>query len=286
MQGGTTLDSPIRIGGSTGASGNPGLLPYKSKNIDLSAEWYYAPQSYVSVGYFHKDVSNFISNNTVNMPEFGLTNPATGPNVAAAKAALGSGATTQQIRTWIAANYPSTAVPGTNNIYGQPGDPLVNFVITKPENSNQQAALQGWEFAVQHSFGTTGFGMILNYTIVDSDTQYNNALPHTITQFAVNGASDSANAVLFYDKGPLQGRVAYNWRDKFLSGYGSDPYYVEAYGQYDASGSYKFKNGVTVFVEAINLTNEGRRGHERNNQSIFFAAPGYARYNIGARYSF
>jgi outer membrane receptor protein involved in Fe transport len=35
LQGGTTLDSPIRIGGSTGSSGNPGLMPYKSKNIDV-----------------------------------------------------------------------------------------------------------------------------------------------------------------------------------------------------------------------------------------------------------
>lgn len=40
LQGGTTLDAPIRVGGSTGRSGNPGLLPYKSKNIDVSAEWY------------------------------------------------------------------------------------------------------------------------------------------------------------------------------------------------------------------------------------------------------
>jgi TonB-dependent receptor len=286
LQGGTTLDAPIRIGGSTGRSGNPALLPYKSKNIDLSAEWYYAPQSYVSVGYFHKDVSNFISNTTVTMPEFGLTNPATGAHVTAAKAALGAGATTQQIRTWIATNYPATAVAGTNNIYGQSGDPLVNFVITRPVNSDQQAALSGWEFAVQHNFADTGFGVILNYTIVDSDTKYDNTIRYTIPQFAVNGVSDSANAVLYYDKAGLQARVAYNWRDKFLSGYGTDPYYVEAYGQYDASASYKFGNGVTVFVEGINLTNEGRRGHERNSQSVFFAAPGYARYNMGVRYAF
>ena len=45
LQGGTTLDAPIRVGGSTGRSGNPGLLPYKSKNIDVSAEWYYDRES-------------------------------------------------------------------------------------------------------------------------------------------------------------------------------------------------------------------------------------------------
>src|SRR3546814_3100834 len=51
MQGGRTLDTLFRVGGGTGAQGNPGLIPYKSKNIDLSAEWYYAPSSYVSVGW-------------------------------------------------------------------------------------------------------------------------------------------------------------------------------------------------------------------------------------------
>ena len=52
LDGGLTVNSPARVsGGSTGFSGNPGLLPYKSKNIDLSAEWYYAPASYLSAPY-------------------------------------------------------------------------------------------------------------------------------------------------------------------------------------------------------------------------------------------
>src|SRR3546814_12194929 len=75
MQGGRTLDTLFRVGGGTGAQGNPGLIPYKSKNIDLSAEWYYAPDSYVSVGWFHKDVSNFLSSTRVDTTAFGLTTP-------------------------------------------------------------------------------------------------------------------------------------------------------------------------------------------------------------------
>lgn len=39
MQGGITVAQPLRPnGGSTASRGNPGLLPYKAKNIDLSAE--------------------------------------------------------------------------------------------------------------------------------------------------------------------------------------------------------------------------------------------------------
>ena len=58
-------DIAPRIGLSRGDEevriGNPQLDPYESKNIDLSAEWYYDRDSYISVGYFNKDVSNFIS---------------------------------------------------------------------------------------------------------------------------------------------------------------------------------------------------------------------------------
>ncbi|MBB6686293.1 TonB-dependent receptor, partial [Proteus mirabilis] len=90
----------------------------------------------------------------------------------------------------------------------------------------------------------------------------------------------------FYDKNGLQARVAYNWRDGFLSGYGFDPYYVKAYGQFDASASYEIRKGVTVFVEGINITNADRKGYQRNNQTVFFAAPGYARYAAGARFTF
>ena len=79
MQGGLTLDELFRVGGGTGSQGNPGLLPYKSKNIDLSAEWYYGTESYLSVGYFHKDVSNFISTTRVDQTAFDLHTPVGGP---------------------------------------------------------------------------------------------------------------------------------------------------------------------------------------------------------------
>lgn len=290
LNGGLTLNSPVRPdGGGTGASGNPGLLPYKSKNIDLSAEWYYGRESYVSVGYFDKNVTNFIATTTTQTPALGLTNPAKGAGgaaVAAARAALGAGASFVDILAYVRTNNPSLIDPATGGILGQTGDPSVIFTLGQPGNSDQKAHLSGWEFAVQHSFWNTGFGAILNYTIVNSDTSYNNALRYTETQFAVTGVSDSANAVLFYDKNGLQARVAYNWRDKFLSGYGFDPFYVEAYGQFDVSASYEFRKGLTAFVEGINITNADRRGHMRNDQTVFFAAPGYARYAAGLRLTF
>ena len=302
LQGGIQVNQPLRPGGgSTASSGNPGLLPYKSKNIDASAEWYFGRNSYFSVGYFHKEVSNFIANETVQQPLFGLTNPGQGAIFLSARSALGPNAaftdnlgaggmpSASSILGYVIANYP-TAVSynGTQpvGIIGQPGDPLVQFTTTRPGNSDKVAKLWGWEFAVQHTLGDTGLGAIVNYTIVRSDTRFDNTLRYTATQFAVNGVSDSANAVLFYDKNGIQARVAYNWRDGFLAGYGFDPYYIDAYGQFDVSASWEIKKGYTVFVEGINVTNADRRGHQRNDQTVFFAAPGYARYSAGFRLNF
>lgn len=290
MQGGITVNQPLRPGGgSTAGSGNPGLFPYKSKNIDLSAEWYYGNDSYVSVGYFNKKVSNFIANTTVQGPLFNLTNPATGAAVQAARTALGGNPGFAAILAYLAVNNPSVVefsngVP--RGVLGRPTDPAVQFTINRPGNTTQVANLNGWEFAVQHSFWETGFGAQVNYTIVNSDTQFDNTLRYTATQFAVNGVSDSANAVLYYDKNGFQARVAYNWRDGFLGGYGFDPFYIDAYGQFDVSASWEFKKGMTAFVEGINITKADRRGHMRNDQTVFFAAPGYARYSAGLRVNF
>ena len=86
--------------------------------------------------------------------------------------------------------------------------------ITVPANQ-QSASLDGWEFNVQHVFGESGFGLAANYTIVDSGLTYDNY--NLGEQFALEGLSDSANLVAFYEKGRWQVRAAYNWRDKFLS---------------------------------------------------------------------
>src|SRR3546814_4700738 len=74
--------------------------------------------------------------------------------------------------------------------------------------------------------------------------------------------------------------------DKFLEGTGPNPFYVEAYWQIDASASWEFVPGITGFVEGINLTGEGRRGHLRHKNNVTFASPGFARYAAGVRFAF
>ena len=287
LQGGRRIDQLFRVGGGTGSVGNPGLIPFKSKNVDLSAEWYYSPESYLSVGYFHKDVSNFIGNTQVNTTIPGITNPVGGPRYQAALAALvarGVEATFANIRDFFAATYPGSVANGA--IIAQPNDPTVNFVINTPFNSDQTAKVDGFEFAIQHSFWDTGFGTILNYTIVNGNRNYDNRLPSTVSQFAITGLSDSANAVLFFDKYGIQARAAYNWRKGYLSGAGVNPTYINTYGQLDGSASYTFRQGVTVFAEAINILGADRGGHLRSDNNITFATRQDARYSAGVRLAF
>ncbi|WP_370714143.1 TonB-dependent receptor [Sphingomonas sp. IW22] len=296
LQGGLELDTNPRIGGGTGRLGNPNLIPFKSKNIDFSAEWYFDRESYISVGYFNKDVSNFIGSTQVDQSAFDLRNPGSGPRYRAAVAALGT-TDAVRVRDYILRNYPaSSEITGTTqaggvdyltgNIFGLPEDDLFNFQITQPFNSDRTANINGWEFAIQHRLWDTGLGFILNYTIVNGDAKYNNTLDPNIGQFALTGLSDSANVVGYYDKNGIQARVAYNWRDKFYAGGAFDPTYVEAYGQVDASASWEFMQGLTVFAEGINILGANRRGHRRSEEFVTFAQPGYARYMGGLRFTF
>jgi len=54
----------------TGGGGNPDLNPYKSSNVNASIEWYFAPEAILSAEVFHKDISNYILQQTVAEQHF------------------------------------------------------------------------------------------------------------------------------------------------------------------------------------------------------------------------
>lgn len=276
----------VRVGGGTATSGNPNLKPLLSTNSDLSVEWYYDDASYVSAGYFIKDLKDFIGTAQRTLGST-IKTPVGGSRYNAAVAAVGTD--NALVRQYIFDHSPAgdTYVQG-NNIYAMPSDPTVVLSATYPVN-NKEAKVDGFEAAVQHTFGESGFGVVANYTAVDSDLTYdNNSLAE---QFAVLGLSDSYNLVAFYDKNGIQARIAYNWRDEFLSYVDGtegtrNPVYVEAYGQVDASVSYSITENLTVSLEGSNLTNEHSRSHGRAWQQLFNYTETGARYNLGARYKF
>lgn len=294
LAGGTTVGQNVdRLGGS-GASGNPNLLPLESDNIDLSIEYYYEEGSYISLAYFDKTVTNGISLEQVSSPVFGIHNPADGPKYREAIAAVGSEA--EAIRNYIFENYED----GTNvfldpdtgqiQIKGTEDDNLINFLIQQPSNSEDENGYDGIEFTVQHLIGETGFGVVANYTMVNTESNYDNfKLEDTGAEL---GISDTANFIVFYDNDGLQARIAYNWRDQFLSqtwqGTGDNPVYTEAYHQLDFNVSYDIPmiEGLNVFFEGLNVTDESTRKHGRASYQLMEYVQTGARYALGARYSF
>lgn len=283
--------------GGSGRRGNPQLLPIESSNIDLSLEWYYGDASYASIGYWTKDVENFINNRTYkDQPLFtDLNTPFEGDLYNQAVEAITGGDPqfdfdNADVNTYFAENFadePNVEVVGEGEdievtITGLGSDPVALFDVTIPINE-RTTKVKGWEMVVQHTFDS-GFGFQANYTIVDGDLQYDINLNEE--QWVVPGMSDTANLVAFYEKDGLQARIAYNWRDQYLQSAAQNPRFVEEYFQWDFNVSYEINDNLAVFVEGINLTEEDQRIHGRSSYQVREYSVGHARYNIGARYVF
>ena len=290
LAGGRSLTGSPKPDARTGGQGNTNLLPFESTNLDLSLEYYYGEGSYASVGYFKKDVDNFISNATQEITIDGLYDILNGPRYLEAVASVearGEQATTNAI-------FNEMLALGYGNAYGaiEPtsSDPLMVWKITQPQNTDSKS-VDGIEVAVQHLFGESGFGLGVNATFVDGDVEFdsNDLEP----QFPLEGLSDSANFQAFYDKDGLSVKVTYAWRDSYLIGVGqaqgstdAPPQFGDTYGQWDLSVNYDINENMTVFFEGINLNNEPERGYGRYEEQCLFARQYGPRYTIGARYSF
>ncbi|GAB3341329.1 TonB-dependent receptor [Marilutibacter aestuarii] len=296
IQGGQRLANIVRVDGGDGSQGNPALSPLESDNFDLSFEWYYGEASYLSVGYFRKNITNFISTTIVEGTPFNLHTPVGGTYWNNAINAGCAASDLVCIRDYIFTNHagdPGVTVTGTNaagqltgSIVGQPGDPIATFDIVQPANQRSDH-LDGWEFNIQHMFGDSGFGLAANYTIVDSGLTFDNT--SLGDQYPMVGLSDSANLVAFFDKYDWQIRAAYNWRDEFLNGIGgqgNNPNYTEAYGQLDMNVSYRVDDHWTLFAEGINLTDETQRVFARHSNQLRYATQTGPRYMFGFRYTF
>ena len=322
----TSVEAPSRIthlGDQPSASqGNARLDPLESNNFDFSVEYYYGEANYFSVGFFQKNVSNFVGVQQADESLFGLRD-ATASNstflaqaiselssigvaesedalfsmtailqnmsdftetsgAAAYQAAEGAASSTQAFHEAIFSEYDVTPV-GT--------DPLIAFAVKSPTNS-KTAEIYGFELASQHFFGETGFGYQFNYTTVEGDIGYENGSDPSEDQFALPGLSDTLNLVGIYEKDGLSARLAYNWRDSFLSqvnrsvGSTRNPEYTDSVEQLDLNVSYEFDSGVTVALDAINLTGEGQRKYGRNKNATFFVQELDPRYVFSARYTF
>ncbi|MDX2428839.1 MAG: TonB-dependent receptor [Xanthomonadales bacterium] len=274
-----------KVGNRDVTVGNPELEPYVSDNFDLSLEWYYAPGSYVSVGYYYKIVDNFLVNTTVNRTYEGLTDAYIGPTAELARQQLADeGIVATDTRVFERMNEILGNDPGTF-LTDLPGDPLAVFDASTVTNG-ERGKLHGWELQVQHLFGDSGFGVIGNATFVGGDVDVDREVDGRF--FALGGLSDSANFQVFYENDTFAARLLYNWRDEFYNGgvnQGS-PVFTEAYSQIDANFTWYASDNWTVFIEGYNLTNETQRTYARYPEMFLRGNQWGARYAIGASYRF
>ncbi len=313
---GTPNGSTLFGAQSNAQANNPGLVPLESDNIDVSLEWYFSDNGYVSAGFWDKRVKNFIGNQVTDETVFGIRDQTAGRRALDALQYLedngyavddtslftlmtmieNPGTFTDTNGTWTggAANYDGSSAQAVAfatryDILPNAEDPQYIFAVSRPVNS-KEANINGWELAGQYFFGSTGFGVLANYTIVNGDVEFNNASDPDENQFALLGLSDSANLVLMYENFGFTVRLAYNWRDEFLAnanvGSSRNPIYVEEYEQIDLSVGYDVNDHLSVAFEGLNLTEEDVRWHGRSKKQMWFVEDQGARYSVGARYKF
>lgn len=140
----------------------------------------------------------------------------------------------------------------------------ITYQVTRPFNTGA-SVIRGAEFGYQQFYDflpgwLSGLGLQANYTYIDSDVE-GSSLP-------LAGLSrNSYNIIGMYEKGPLSLRIAYNWRDKYMTSISAAPstvgipIYMDAYGWLDASANYRFSDRVSLAIEGTNLLGTERTSY-------------------------
>ena len=271
------------------AKGNPFLEPVTSRQIDLTAEWYFNPVGSVTVAVFNKQLKDIIVNQLSNYPlpdvngkmyDFVVTSPVNG----AKGKARGFEVAYQQY---------FDKLPGWMSGIGM----QANFTFVDSSTKMYNPVFS--EYC--SSTGNNVANLNLNMNGCDTDGRTFGNLP-------LQGLSRrSANLALMYDKGPLSSRLAYSWRSKHLQAVnvngtnGGDglntnpasatfgatnlpwalPTWADDYGQLDGGISYKFGENLSFGFEAQNLTDA--KFKQLMQQGI--GMKGRAWFSTGRRYT-
>lgn len=156
------------------------------------------------------------------------------------------------------------------------GGPLSTYING---GTSQIRGLEG-EFRTQftHLPGLlSGLGTELNYTYANTGKT---GLAH-----------NSYNAIVFYQKGPLQARLAYNWRGTNFNGGNSslgDPLniYSKPVGYLDASIYYTINDNVSVYLQGSNLTDAYDDEYAQYPNAFYSQNISERRYTAGVRVKF
>jgi TonB-dependent receptor len=135
------------------------------------------------------------------------------------------------------------------------------FRIARPGNTGS-GKLKGVELAYQQFYDglpgvLSGLGVLANVTYSDGKTE--DVL--TGRDRTITGVSDWVyNVIGLYEKNAWSGRLAYNWRSKFVDSYafaanasGVYDIHVDNTAQMDGSVSFKLNDNFTLTFEAVNI---------------------------------
>jgi len=138
----------------------------------------------------------------------------------------------------------------------------VIFIVAQPVNG-RGASVQGLELSYRTVFNSLpspfdGLGTQISYTYTDSNANYFDAARPDAAHYSLEGLSKSSfTCVAFYEKGPLQARVSYTWRDHYLEAPQTQtgvPQFTASYAQLDAGVQYSLNKHIILTADAVNLT--------------------------------
>ncbi len=273
------LSTSLTFSGSANTpvvAGNPNLIPEAVWSFDIAGEWYFAPSSLVSVGFFHKIRTNLFADRQED--------PA--PNLVGNQLNIDITPPCEQggIFNPIADRNINNPTPGTGICV-----PL-RTTFNVPGTTTQT----GIEVAFQHDLSAyedvlgfaSGFGFIGNFTYQwtgGSAEEYRavDGPRNIFTQLGITNAQDKIelanlskyafNTTLFYDKYGLNARLRYTWRSSYLNEerfFFGLPLVNGARGQLNASVNYDVTDNINVGIEGINLLRQDANQYCVNNKAL------------------
>lgn len=208
---------------------NPQLDPTRADSFDTSFEWYFAEEAIASVAFFYKDIES----RPIGVEREG---------------------------TYASTGLPLSLLVPTSPAEADPeGRP---WTISSLENG-PGAEVQGFELAFQTPLTTfveneflSDFGVIANYTYVDSDVEYTFG-SETVKERLFGLSNNSYNATLYYEREQFNARISAAYRDDYITGTSGTGNRFEGFDgtmNIDFSAGYELNDNATISFEALNLT--------------------------------
>jgi TonB-dependent receptor len=185
--------------------------------------------------------------------------------------------------------------------YSNPNDAPLPLLITRPTNGTD-GKIYGIEANYQQALTflpapLDGFGYQLSYTFADSKAP--NSLG-TGTEPLPNLSKNSYSAILYYDKGRLEGRLAYTYRDGYLqsetipttdaqgniTGNAAGNTYVAATDSLDGSLQFALTRKVKLTLDVQNILKSTTRLYQGNYDRVYSIEVDDRRWFLGVAASF